>query len=110
MENIFRKRVRAVVKNTATHDNQVVYGYYTIDINGYITITVFANTRSYSYKTGVHHRGYVTAKVVNTVKYNDKKYIVNIKVAVNRYIDDFVTAATIFGQALLAIGYCSDID
>ena len=108
--DILRKRVRAIIKNSATRTNEVVYGYYTIDINGYINVTVFANTKSYSYKTGVRTHGKVTAEVVGTEKYRNNKHIVRIMIVVNRGLADHVTSNGIFGDALLAVGYNFNID
>lgn len=110
MENILRKRVRATIKNRATKTNEVVYGYYTIDINGYINVTVFANTKSYSYKSGVCTHGKITAKVVGTQKYRDNKHIVRIMVVVNRGLTEYVTSNSIFADALLAVGYTFNVD
>ena len=108
--DILRKIVRSTIKNSATKTNEVVYGYYTIDINGYINVTVFANTKSYSYKTGVRTHGNVTAKVVGTEKYRNNKHIVRIMIVVNRGLTDHVTSNDIFGDALLAVGYTFNVD
>ena len=109
MKNILRKKVRAQFHFYGRPEPCVVYGYYTIDVYANITFTVFANTKSYSYKTGVCTGEHTSAQVIKTYRYNAKKHVLKIA-AYPEHIVGGIIPNMLFEDVLNAINYTPDID